>query len=49
MYRYPATFLNEISMRGDQFWNDVYALVGIIALLRIGAYFLLRWKVVAVR
>lgn len=48
-YRYPSQFLNEISMRGDQFWNDIIALVIILFTLRILAYFLLKWKLIAVR
>ncbi|KAK7788384.1 hypothetical protein R5R35_006557 [Gryllus longicercus] len=48
-YRYPTKFLREIAMEGDQFWNDVLALVVILVLLRIAAYVLLRWKLVAVR
>lgn len=48
-YKYPTKFLNEISMRGDQFWNDIIALVLILFFLRIIAYVLLRWKLMAVR
>lgn len=47
--RYPDKFLNEISMEGDQFWTDVYALVITVALLRVCAYFLLRAKLMSVR
>ncbi|XP_067010060.1 ATP-binding cassette sub-family G member 4 isoform X1 [Anabrus simplex] len=48
-YKYPTKFLKEIAMRGDQFWNDMLALGLIFLMLRVAAYFLLRWKLVAVR
>lgn len=48
-YRYPSKFLSEITMRGDQFWYDLNALIIIFVFFRMVAYFLLRWKVVAVR
>lgn len=48
-YRYPQKFLNEISMRGDQFWNDIIALTIILFAMRILAYVLLKWKLMAVR
>uniref|UniRef100_A0AAG5D8G3 ABC transporter domain-containing protein n=1 Tax=Anopheles atroparvus TaxID=41427 RepID=A0AAG5D8G3_ANOAO len=48
-YRYPAKFLSEISMEGNQFWNDVYALCGMLVFVRVLCYFCLRWKVVSVR
>uniref|UniRef100_A0A182VUV0 ABC transporter domain-containing protein n=1 Tax=Anopheles minimus TaxID=112268 RepID=A0A182VUV0_9DIPT len=48
-YRYPAKFLSEISMEGDQFWKDVYALCGTLILVRVFCYFCLRWKVMSVR
>lgn len=48
-YKYPEKFLKEISMKGDQFWNDVIALVLILFFLRIVAFVLLRWKLMAVR
>uniref|UniRef100_A0A182JJD9 Uncharacterized protein n=1 Tax=Anopheles atroparvus TaxID=41427 RepID=A0A182JJD9_ANOAO len=48
-YRYPAKFLSEISMEGNQFWNDVYALCGTLVFVRVLCYFCLRWKVVSVR
>lgn len=48
-YRYPQKFLSEISMRGDQFWPCLNALIIIVLVLRIAAYVVLRWKVVAVR
>lgn len=49
IFRYPQKFLSEISMRGDQFWNDIIALTSILLFLRILAYFLLRFKLNAVR
>lgn len=48
-YRYPRKFLSEITMRGDQFWYDLSALIIIFIFFRMFAYFLLRWKVEAVR
>lgn len=48
-YKYPAKFLLEIGMAGDQFWFDVAALCVILVLTRIMAYVLLRWKLVATR
>uniref|UniRef100_A0A182MVP0 ABC transporter domain-containing protein n=1 Tax=Anopheles culicifacies TaxID=139723 RepID=A0A182MVP0_9DIPT len=48
-YRYPAKFLSEIAMEGDQFWKDVYALCGTLILVRVFCYFCLRWKVISVR
>lgn len=48
-YKYPKTFLEEVTMTGDQFWYDFNALIVIFVILRISAYLLLRWKVAAVR
>lgn len=48
-YKYPEKFLTEISMRGDQFWNDVIALVITLFALRTLSYILLKWKLSAVR
>lgn len=48
-HRYPAKFLSEISMEGDQFWKDVYALCATLLLVRVCCYFCLRWKVISVR
>ncbi|XP_058061132.1 ATP-binding cassette subfamily G member 4 [Anopheles bellator] len=48
-YRYPAKFLSEISMEGDQFWKDVYALCATLIFVRVLCYFCLRWKVMSVR
>lgn len=36
-------------MRGDQFWPCLNALILTVLALRLGAYVLLRWKVIAVR
>lgn len=47
--RYPQQFLSEISMQGDRFWHCLNALFITVVVLRLGAYFLLRWKVIAVR
>lgn len=48
-YKYPTKFLNEISMEGDQFWNDTVALFIILFCLRVAAYVLLKWKLTAIR
>lgn len=48
-YRYPNKFLSEITMRGDQFWYDLIALMIIFVVFRLGAYLVLRWKVISVR
>ena len=44
-YRYPQKFLSEITMRGDQFWIDLYALTGTVIVMRLFAYFILKWKI----
>ncbi|XP_022899901.2 ATP-binding cassette sub-family G member 4 [Onthophagus taurus] len=48
-YKYPKQFLKEISMKADQFWNDIIALIIMLFFLRILAYVLLRWKLLSVR
>lgn len=48
-FRYPKKFLSEIAMKGDQFFNDMIALLIILFFLRILAYVLLKWKLMAVR
>lgn len=48
-YRYPSKFLSDIAMGGDQFWNDVIALITILLITRCGAYLLLRWKLMSYR
>lgn len=48
-YRYPAKFLSDIAMDGNQFWNDIVALVTILLLTRCVAYILLKWKIISVR
>lgn len=48
-FKYPKKFLSEIAMKGDQFFNDMIALVIILFFLRILAYVLLKWKLMAVR
>lgn len=48
-YKYPSKFLSDISMRGDQFWNDVIALATILLITRCSAYLLLRWKLMSYR
>ncbi|KAH8395176.1 hypothetical protein KR222_005954 [Zaprionus bogoriensis] len=48
-YRYPKKFLEEITMRGDQFWNDVIALCLIMFILRAGAFIVLKAKLKSIR
>ncbi|CAD1468627.1 unnamed protein product, partial [Heterotrigona itama] len=48
-YRYPAKFLSDIAMDGNQFWNDIVALVTILLLTRCVAYILLKWKTISAR
>ncbi|KAI4463325.1 abc transporter g family member 28 [Holotrichia oblita] len=48
-YKYPEQFLEEIAMRGDQFWNDIIALIIILFFLRILSYVLLKWKLTSLR
>ncbi|KAG8038341.1 hypothetical protein G9C98_006668 [Cotesia typhae] len=48
-YKKPKTFLKDIAMRDDQFWNDIIALLGMLIITRTFAYYLLRWKLIASR
>lgn len=48
-YRYPKTFLADVAMPDDQFWNDVIALVLTLVLTKVAAYLLLRWKIQSMR
>lgn len=48
-YKYPSKFLSDIAMAGDQFWNDIVALITILIITRCAAYLLLKWKIVSVR
>ncbi|XP_067621969.1 ATP-binding cassette sub-family G member 4 isoform X1 [Eurosta solidaginis] len=48
-YRYPKKILEEITMRGDQFWNDFAALCAITLLLRIAAFVVLKAKIRSVK
>ncbi|XP_076649340.1 ATP-binding cassette sub-family G member 1 isoform X2 [Halictus rubicundus] len=48
-YRYTSKFLSDITMDANQFWNDVAALVTILIITRVGAYLLLRWKIMSMR
>lgn len=45
-FKYPTTFLNQMSMKGDidTYIIDVAVLIGLFVLLRIAAYFVLRIK-----
>lgn len=48
-YAYPRTLLEAIDIRGDQFGNDVIALIFTLFFLRCLSYVLLRHKLNAVR
>ncbi|XP_075224132.1 ATP-binding cassette sub-family G member 1 [Lycorma delicatula] len=48
-YKYPEKFMREIAMRGDQFWNDIYALLLTLIITRVFAYLLLRWRIQSLR
>ncbi|KAH8260373.1 hypothetical protein KR026_010399 [Drosophila bipectinata] len=48
-YRYPKKFLEEITMRGDQFWNDVIALTLMIVIFRLASYMILKAKIKSIR
>jgi ATP-binding cassette, subfamily G (WHITE), member 1 len=47
--RIPSKFLKDMSMPEDNFWLDVGALSGIFIVLRIIAYFVLRWRLHSIR
>lgn len=49
LYKSPRTFLNEITMEPDQFWNDIIGLIVILIIVRFAAYYFLRWKLMASR
>ncbi|KAF7988675.1 hypothetical protein HCN44_001248 [Aphidius gifuensis] len=48
-YKTPQTFLDEITMTADQFWNDIIGLIVILIIVRVAAYYFLRWKLMASR
>ncbi|XP_018573015.1 ATP-binding cassette sub-family G member 1 [Anoplophora glabripennis] len=48
-YLDPKQFLDIVAVRGDQFSNDVIALLLFLFVLRISAYVILRYKLMAVR
>ncbi|KAJ2949984.1 hypothetical protein O0L34_g11317 [Tuta absoluta] len=48
-YKYPRQFLEEVAMSPDMFWWDVLALTVTVLVLRTLAFFLLKWKLSAVR
>lgn len=48
-YKYPKKFLEDVAVRADQFDNDVLALLLTLFFLRIGAYVVLRCKLLALR
>lgn len=45
----PEKFLKEMSMDNAEYWIDVVALVTFFFLLRVSAYFVLRWKLHSIR
>lgn len=50
-FKYPTTFLNQMSMKDDMltFGIDVAVLLGLFVVLRICAYFVLRIKLLQIR
>ncbi|XP_002065683.2 ATP-binding cassette sub-family G member 4 [Drosophila willistoni] len=48
-YRYPKKFLEEITMSGDQFWNDVLALSAMTVIFRLISFIVLKAKIKSVR
>lgn len=48
-HRKPEKFLADMSMDKSEYWIDVVGLVAIFIVLRILAYFVLRWKVHSIR
>lgn len=49
MHAVPSRFLKEVGLRGDQFWNDIYALLLIMFVFKVASYFLLRLKMILIR
>lgn len=48
-YKFTRTFLKEINMPDDRLWFDIAALVFTLALTKVCAYLLLRWKICSMR
>lgn len=48
-FRNPKKFLEDMSMDQSQYWLDAVALIAIFVVLRVIAYFVLRWKVHSIR
>ncbi|XP_018792137.1 PREDICTED: ATP-binding cassette sub-family G member 1 isoform X1 [Bactrocera latifrons] len=48
-FRSPKKFLEEMSMDNAEYWIDAVALLGTFVVLRIIAYFVLRWKLHLIR
>lgn len=48
-YRYPSKFLAEITMQGDLFWNDLSALLGIVFIFKVVAYFILKANITSAK
>lgn len=45
-YKYPKKFLKDVGIKGDQFWVSVFALCCILLVCRLGAYLVLKWRLV---
>lgn len=48
-FRSPKKFLEEMSMDTSTYWIDAVSLIAIFIVLRVIAYFVLRWKVHSIR
>jgi ATP-binding cassette, subfamily G (WHITE), member 1 len=48
-FRSPKKFLEEMSLDDAEYWIDATALFGFFVVLRIIAYFVLRWKLHSVK
>lgn len=48
-FRNPQKFLEEMSMDKSEYWIDAAALAGFFVILRVIAYFVLRWKLHSIR
>lgn len=48
-YMSPSKFLEHVDWTGDQFWNDLSALLAIVIISRMAAFLLLKWKLIAIR
>lgn len=48
-YKYPKKLLLEVGVLADQFSNDIIVLVIFVFILRIGAFLLLKRKLISLR